>query len=148
MTQTTADLDRFWSYVDRTGECWLWTGWARESRNAPYGIFSFAGRDRRAHRWIYEQLVGPIPDGMQIDHLCRRTLCVRPEHLEPVSGHENILRGTSPVAVNAAKTHCVHGHPLSGSNLRMALSRGLPTRRCRECERERGLRRKAMRDGG
>jgi HNH endonuclease len=60
---------------------------------------------------------GPIPEGCELDHLCREKVCVFPEHLEPVSGRENSRRSRSPAALNARKTHCLRGHLLSGSNL-------------------------------
>jgi hypothetical protein len=69
------------------------------------------------HRYAYEALVGPIPDGKQIDHLCRNRACCNPEHLEPVTIQENIRRGEGPQAINARKTHCIRGHALSGDNL-------------------------------
>jgi hypothetical protein len=76
-------------------------------------------------------LVGPIPEGKQLDHLCRNRACINPEHLEPVTAKENILRGESFSAKNARKTHCIHGHELSGDNLRI-LKHG---RVCLECRR-------------
>ena len=103
--------DRFWEKVDKTGPngCWLWTGAC--SRRG-YGAILADFPDRRmlcAHRAAYEMLVGPIPDGLQLDHLCRNRPCVNPAHLEPVTGRENVLRGTGFAAENAAKTHCVRG---------------------------------------
>jgi len=65
-----------------------------------------------AHRWIYEQVVGPIPAGLDLDHLCRNRWCVNPEHQEPVTRRENLLRGDTVTARNAAKTHCSRGHLL------------------------------------
>ncbi len=66
------------------------------------------------HRYVYELLVGPIPDGFDIDHLCRVRNCVNPEHLEAVTHRENMLRGDTLAAANAAKTHCPKGHALDG----------------------------------
>jgi len=63
-----------------------------------------------AHRVVYESLVGPIPEGMHIDHLCRNPRCVNPQHLAVVTRTENVMRGDSPPAQNARKTHCKHGH--------------------------------------
>jgi hypothetical protein len=79
-------------------------------------------------------LVGPIPEGMEIDHLCRNRGCVNPEHLEPVTRQENIRRSQSISVANAAKTHCPYGHLLSGANLYLRPNRG--GRACRECVRK------------
>jgi hypothetical protein len=109
-----------------------------------YGMFFIdwaGGRNLRvlAHRWSYEYHVGPIPDGLTIDHLCRNPACVNPDHLEPVTHRENVLRGTSRAAIHAAKTECVNGHPFSGDNL---ILRGNGRwRDCRECTRAKHRRR-------
>jgi HNH endonuclease len=128
-------------------ECWEWTG----SRNhAGYGVIWYGGspadggRGYRAHRVAYELFVGPIPDGLSLDHLCRVKHCVNPEHLEPVTQRENIMR--SPVAVaalQAARTHCIHGHPFAGDNLRIYTRRKGVERVCRTCERGRTRTRRA-----
>jgi hypothetical protein len=68
------------------------------------------------HRVSYEAFKGPIPDGLTIDHLCRNRACVNPEHLEPVTMRVNCLRGESPAAVHARKTHCPKGHEYSAEN--------------------------------
>lgn len=107
--------DRFWEKVEKGDGCWLWTG-ARSRRNG-YGFFRVSTHapdgSRFAHRVAYELTVGPIPDGLQIDHLCRNTGCVRPDHLEAVEPRTNTLRGTAPAAINAAKQTCLRGHPFS-----------------------------------
>jgi len=112
------------------GECWTWLGPLGET-GYPYGTHE--GRVRRMHRVVYELLVGPIPDGLQLDHLCRNRSCVNPEHLEPVTGRENKLRGDTVNARNAHKTHCDHGHLLSGRNV--AVYQG--KRQCRACDARR-----------
>lgn len=109
----------------KTG-CWIWRG--RPDKNG-YGHLKINGRGVKAHRYGYELLVGPIPDGMQLDHLCRNRLCVNPTHLEPVTSRENTLRGQTLAASQAAQTHCIHGHPLFGENLRMCGRK----RVCRTC---------------
>lgn len=119
--------ERFWSRVDRSGACWLWTA---GRNNYGYGAFyPSKGNQVLAHRFAYELLVGPIPEGLQIDHVCRVRACVNPEHLECVTSKENTLRGVSPSALCAAKTHCPRGHEYDEANTR--LYRG--KRYCRAC---------------
>lgn len=135
--------ERFWSKVEKTDGCWNWM--ANKDRNG-YGRFWPTGRQTAmAHRVSYELMVGPIPAGLQIDHLCRNTSCVRPDHLEPVTRTENMRRGvTAFSAVNARKTHCPAGHPLSGENLREGRpSRSSKERTCRECHNEKSRQRRA-----
>lgn len=108
--------ERFWSRVAITPSCWLWTGTVGSHG---YGVIKIGGRAGPVlltHRVVYEWLVGPIPDGLTIDHLCRRTLCCNPQHLEAVSTRTNTLRGTSPSAINARKTHCKGGHEFTPEN--------------------------------
>lgn len=115
--------------------CWLWTGGLSRSG---YGYTYTARRHNMecAHRVVYKLLRGPIPDGLQIDHLCRMRCCVNPEHMECVTGPVNTRRGG-----NALKTVCKRGHLLSGENL--FFSSG--TRQCRICSRARGQKTDAKR---
>ena len=107
--------------------CWNWTG----SRNrGGYGRFTKKYGTTLAHRIVYEALKGPIPKGLTIDHLCRNKRCVNPEHLEPVTVRENILRGYGPVAMNKRKTHCLRGHAYSPENTK---DNGPNKRRCVIC---------------
>jgi hypothetical protein len=116
------------------GGCWEWTGATGGSRR--YGCISVKGVTRRAHRVAYELLAGPIPDGLELDHLCRNRLCVNPEHLEPVTHRENVLRGDAPPAANVSKTHCPRGHELTPENT--YTRRGRPGgRECRACSIDR-----------
>ena len=85
-----------------------------------------------AHRWSLEHYIGEIPDGFQVDHLCRNHACVNPKHLEAVTPAENKLRGVSPPALNAKKTHCPRGHEYAGANLHITPS---GARFCKECSR-------------
>lgn len=134
---------RFWAKVDpQASGCWRWTA---SKKMGGYGQYQLEGWPQLAHRVAYEYLVGPIPAGLTIDHLCRNRWCVNPEHLEPVTQRENNLRGGSLVALNARKTHCKRGHPLSGPNLYIHPTAG--ARQCRICmqarEQRRGPRRAA-----
>jgi hypothetical protein len=123
--------ERFWSHVDKSGDCWLWTG--ALDRNG-YGKVMYAGSLRKSHRLAYELLVGPIPPDRVIDHVCRVRRCVNPGHLEPVTQRDNVLRGDTGPAANLAKTHCVHGHPFTGSNLIVTRrTDGRVRRACRAC---------------
>lgn len=131
----TAEAQRFWSKVEKTGGCWLWTA---NKFVGGYGSFRPTGSRGaspvRAHRWAYEHIVGPIPTGYQIDHLCRVRHCVNPEHLEPVTQAENIRRGIAGFVAGArqrAKTHCPQGHPYDSANTYVLGRR----RVCRLCHR-------------
>jgi hypothetical protein len=84
------DAARFWAKVEKTADCWFWR--ATRTRDG-YGTFYFYGRSLSAHRWLYQQLIGPVPDGLVLDHLCRIRHCVNPQHLEPVTHRENVIRG-------------------------------------------------------
>lgn len=123
-------MAEFWSRVQKTETCWWWTG-AKTPEG--YGQVVIAGKIVGAHRHAYELAVGPIPDGLQLDHLCRKPSCVRPDHLEPVTRRVNILRGTSPVARRAGTSHCVKGHEYTPENT--VRSRRDGRRSCRECKR-------------
>ncbi len=104
------------------------------------------GRYKNAHRAVYEWLVGPIPDGLQIDHLCRNPGCINPSHMEPVTPRENVMRGDTIAAENAAKTHCKHGHEFTAENT-YVWPKKPNSRSCRRCHadqealRQRRLRR-------
>lgn len=129
-------LERFWARVDKDGPggCWLWTG---HRTSGGYGGVALSGRSLRAHRVAYELLVGPIPEGLQLDHLCRVRLCVNPDHLEPVTQTENVRRGFGVGGINYRKTHCPQGHPLSGENLiYRTAGTGHLGRTCRICRAE------------
>lgn len=115
--------------------CWIWTG----AIDAGYGRIKIAGRRQGAHRAAYEALVGPIPTGLVIDHLCRVPRCINPDHLEPVTHRENTLRGVGPSALHAVKTHCPASHEYNEANTYM--HNGI--RHCRPCHREREARRRA-----
>lgn len=129
---------RLWPKIEKTPSCWLWTG---SKNSAGYGLF-WRGGPRLAHRIMYERFVGPIPEGLQLDHLCRNRACVNPAHLEPVTLRENLMRGESFSAVNAAKTHCPSGHPYDAENTYVSRGGG---RFCRTCASDRSRRYRAQR---
>lgn len=131
---------RFWRKVDKNspapefrpelGPCWLWLGGVTNSGYGKVGMPT-----RLAHRVAYELVVGPIPDGLQIDHLCRVRRCQNPAHMEPVTARENQRRSRSVSGLNMAKTHCDAGHELSGDNLYVAPAGTAKagSRKCRAC---------------
>jgi hypothetical protein len=107
--------------------CWEWLG-AHNPKG--YALVKYNGRQTFAHRTVYEVLVGPIPEGLYIDHLCRNTGCVNPDHLEPVTMRENLLRGNTHAARFGSRTHCDSGHRFSHEN---TIIRSDGSRRCRTC---------------
>ena len=107
---------RFWPRVNKTPSCWIWAG---AKTAAGYGHFWDGKRTVYAHRFSYELAVGPIPGGLQIDHLCRNRACVNPAHLEPVTAKVNVRRGTSMAVTQSRamrRTHCKRGHEFSSEN--------------------------------
>lgn len=124
-TPAVSPMLRFLRKVDTSGDCWLWTA---STRNG-YGQFRATPQLKvEAHRWMYEQLVGPIPTSIVIDHLCCVPLCVNPSHMEPVTDAENKRRGM------AAMTHCPKGHRYTEAN---TLRTPSGHKRCAACVKER-----------
>ena len=111
-------LERFGAKVAFGPGCWVWMG---AKNRAGYGVFSVGKGTVLAHRFA----VGPVPDGLQLDHLCRNRACVRPSHLEAVTGKVNMER-SGP----ARRTHCPAGHLYDAANTKWS-SRGW--RQCRTC---------------
>lgn len=123
------------------GGCWDWTG---ALDRGGYGRTWSWTKVVAAHRLSYELRVGPIPVGLDLDHLCRNRRCVNPDHLEPVTRRENVLRGEGPSGQAARRTHCPTGHALEGDNLLPAkLLKG--KRECRKCSNEKQNARAAAR---
>jgi len=112
-----------------TEECWLWAGYLGKNG---YAKAKVSGVFMMAHRAAYELLVGPIPDGLVIDHICRVRHCVNPNHLRAVTQRENVMCGSGITAANASKTHCSYGHEFSVKNTYIDKVGG---RHCRICHR-------------
>jgi hypothetical protein len=137
----TTTEQRFLKYVDQNGPipenrpelgpCWLWLGCI--SRKTGYGkLTERTGVSIGAHRLGYEIAKGKIPEGLEIDHLCKVHACVNPDHLEAVTERENQLRGNSVSGVNSRKTHCAKGHPLVAGTSPSRINR----RQCPICRDE------------
>lgn len=126
------DLEEsFWAKVQKTETCWIWVGYVHHNG---YGAFKHRGRRRPASVWAWMLRHGrEVPTGLEIDHLCRNTVCVNPDHLEAVMPIVNKLRSASFAAVNARKTHCIHGHEFTPENTIRREGR----RRCRTCANRR-----------
>ncbi len=118
--------ERFWSKITKTATCWLWLGTGTPKG---YGQFAPHGRHVYAHRFAYELLVGPIPPGLTVDHLCRTRRCVNPAHMDLVPRGVNALRGNGPAAVNARKEKCPCGRDYDRNYD--------GHRRCSQCDAER-----------
>jgi len=130
-------VERFWAKVNKNGPVWNGTPcwvWRPPLTRKGYGVFWFNKRLELAHRYVYELMVGPIPDGLQIDHLCRNRACQNPAHMEVVTSGMNTLRGESPAIIQSRRNVCSQGHPFDLFNTFFTRS---GWRRCRECYRER-----------
>lgn len=136
---------RLWTRITwESSDCWIWTG----GRNAQgYGVISLTAAFVRyrypAHRVLYERLIGPIPEGLQLDHLCRVHACVRPDHLEPVTNRENTMRGNAPMAVVARTGVCPRGHSLADA-FTVKSGPQVGRRNCRPCTQERVAKARAI----
>ena len=133
---------RFWPHVNKTGSCWLWEG-----RRTPNGYGRFNATHSKAvmaHRFAYELLRGPIPDGTQLDHLCLVILCVNPGHLEIVTPLENVTRSSAPSAVVRRSGYCTRHHKYTPENTYTNPTTGKKV--CRICRQEYEKRHRPYRD--
>lgn len=128
-------ISRFWPKVkvNKDNGCWEWQG----AKITGYGHFWAEDKGVIAHRWLYEQIHGPVPKGFELDHLCRNRSCVNPAHLEIVTRKENCRRGDDGIH-QRLRTHCPQGHPYNKENTYICnTTTKTPQRLCRTCRRER-----------
>jgi len=126
-------IERFENKIKENGLCWDWIGYKNPDG---YGRFRLNTKKvELAHRFSYSYFRGKLPKRLTIDHVCKNRKCVNSDHLDPVSIQENLLRGNSPQTMNRNKTHCIHGHPLFGLNLRIDHYKNKQFRRCITCLR-------------
>lgn len=129
---TPARAEVFWTRVDKQpgDACWLWLG---SGDRCGYGLFWTGATTTTAHRVAYELAIGPIPDGLNLDHKCKTPRCVRPDHLDPVTHVQNIRRA------HGTQTHCGNGHEYALAGFSR---RGVDGRRCLACHRDDARRRR------
>ena len=124
----TTEADRFWSKVDKSGDCWVWRGYVASTG---YGRLSVGRKHYQAHRYAYELVNGPVSADLVMDHLCNNKACVNPAHLEPVTNRENLLRSEVTASGRAYKRdHCIRGHAYTPENT-LIVREGY--RKCRTC---------------
>mgnify|MGYP001587424615 CR=1 FL=1 len=135
---------RFISLIsaDKSSGCWNWLG---KKDKKGYGQIDINGRSWRTHLFSLDyfrplEYAKLVPNKIEPDHLCRNTSCANPYHIEMVTRHTNLIRGTSPIAINYAKKMCIHGHPFNEKNTYYIRDKhGGVERRCKECNRQRAL---------
>lgn len=135
--------DRLLSLAEPVTEsgCWIWNSFCNSKG---YGRIWLDGKPRPAHRVSYQHFIGPIEEGMTIDHLCRVRCCINPQHLEAVTSRVNTLRGIGVTSINNKKTHCNHGHEFSEANT-YHLGGNMNWRECRACRKSRSANRRSNR---
>lgn len=135
------ELERLFQKIKFKSSCWIWTGATKTGRknrknNKRYGVLTIRNKHMQAHVLTYKCFKGEIPAGLEIDHLCKNTLCVNPEHLEAVTHSENMKRSNSHwkiVQINKSKKHCPQGHKYNKENTYIHEGQ----RHCRICLRNR-----------
>lgn len=138
---------RFWAKVDMLGSCWEWQS---AKTHDGYGTFGVGQTKAVAHRVSYELIAGPVPTGLELDHLCFNRSCVNPSHLEPVAHDENMRRASAGTKLrrdphskvtrrrHVPQSHCKRGHELVGANVRLInTGYGRTGRQCLTCYRNR-----------
>lgn len=140
MVKAIPVIERLWARVDKSDPsgCWLWTG---SHSLSGYGRIPFGRSTLATHRVAYEALVGVIPEGLELDHLCRNRGCCNPAHLEPVTHQENILRRTRLI------THCPKGHEYTPENTKWIKGSSRACRKCRAADQYRRRKRKQQERG-
>ncbi len=139
-TMKVSPVERFWSRVNTCKDgCWTMTG---KTGTLGYNLFFDGKRKVFGHRFSYEQVIGPIPEHLELDHLCRNSSCVRPSHSEAVTHRVNLMRGEGPIPRYARRNHCSRGHIYTPTNTYIKPSGG--GRVCRICKRFTDYRRRVL----
>jgi hypothetical protein len=140
-------MERFWAKVNKTETCWLWTGCTTRPIPLGYGRIRIGHKFVVAHRYAWMQVNGPIPEGLELDHLCKVRHCVNPDHLEPVDHLTNVRRGERGLVINEMRDYepmmeCHEGHRMVGDNIYVRPDGYV---QCRECNRRRARELRARR---
>lgn len=119
-------MDKLLPKIKKTSTCWIWTS---HLTGSGYAQYSDKGKNRVVHKMVYEMLVGKVPDGLELDHLCKVKKCVNPKHLEPVTHSENLIRSYK----GRERTQCKRGHEYKQGSYKIRMKNGRETRTCLAC---------------